>query len=508
MTDAVSSETTAPAASSAPVNRLNLPSKLAYGFGSVGYGVAGVALASSLLTPYLNRVMGLQAIWVGTVLMLTLMLDAVIDPMIGQFSDNLRSRFGRRHPLMYVSAPLSAASVYFFFNSPHEWSPVSLAAYLVVMLVLLRLTISLYEVPSSALAPELTPNYHERTGLMSYRYFFGVIGGLVMNVILFRVYLSPAAGGMINRTGYANYAVLAAGVMFASIMLSALGTQKAVGNFVPLVRRQVSFAETLRTMTLTLTNRSLLVVMLSGLLSGVASGMGNSLSQYFQIELWHLSSAQIANLAFAGLPGSFLAVAIATPISKWLGKKHAMIGLFSVSFVTGMIPLFLNLLHVLPSDGSSLVFWVLFIDAFVAGTLGITGYIIVSSMVIDVVEDAAVQTGTRSEGLLLAANGLLPKFTAGMGVFAGGVVLQLIHFPTHAPQGTVDAGLMRTLASLYLPIYALMTGLAIAALGWYRIDKDTHERNLATLAEAASAAEQARESGTGLPNVPSVPGQS
>ena len=44
MTDAVSSETTAPAASSAPVNRLNLPSKLASGFGSVGYGVAGVAL--------------------------------------------------------------------------------------------------------------------------------------------------------------------------------------------------------------------------------------------------------------------------------------------------------------------------------------------------------------------------------------------------------------------------------------------------------------------------------
>lgn len=490
-------DTTAPGAPPAvppeAAPRLGLPSKLFYGFGSVGYGVAGITIASSVLTPYLNRVMGLPAFWVGTVLMLTLMLDAVIDPVIGQFSDNLRSRWGRRHPLMYVSAPLSALCIYFFYNSPHSWSPLALGAYLVVLLVLLRLTISLYEVPSSALVPELTANYHERTGVLSYRYFFGVVGGLVMNVILYRVFLSPAAGGMINRDGYAKYAILAAAVMFISIIVSSLGTQKVVMTFAQPVKRQITLTDTLRVMAITLTNRSLLVVMLSGLLSGAAAGLGASLSQYFQIELWHLTSAQIANLAFASLPVSFIAVIIATPLSKAFGKKTAMIGLFSVSFVTGMIPLFLNLMHVLPSDGSPLVFWVLFVDALIAGTLGITGFIIVASMVVDIVEDVAVNSGQRSAGLLLAANGLLPKFTNAIGVWIGGIVLTVVNFPRNAPQGTVDMALMRNLAIFYLPIYAVMTGLAIAVLGWYRIDQATHERNLATLAEVAAAAEQRDE---------------
>jgi Na+/melibiose symporter-like transporter len=479
-------------------SRLGLPSKLAYGFGSVAYGVAGITISSSLLTYYLNRVMGLPAFWVGTVLMLTLMVDAVIDPLIGQFSDRLRGRLGRRHPLMYAAAPITAVVLLLFYHAPLGISPFMLGAYLIVLLVLLRLSISLYEVPSSALAPELTPNYHERTGLMSYRYFFGVIGGLVMNVVLYRVYLNDNAhGGMLNRAAYGDYAMLAGAVIFFSIMISALGTQREVLRFKPLLKKQVTLADMVKQMSITLTNRSLLVVMLSGLLSGVAAGLGASLSLYFQVELWHLNQGQLGYLQFAGLPVSFLAVIIATPISKALGKKHAMIGLFSVSFVTGMIPLFLNLIHVLPSDGSTLVFWVLFIDALIAGTLGITGFIIVSSMVVDIVEDAAVQTGERSEGLLLATNGLLPKFTNAIGVWIGGIVLTVVNFPRDAPQGTVDMDTMRTLAIFYLPIYALMTGLAIGVLGWYRIDKETHERNVATLAEAAARAEEGSEATDG-----------
>ncbi|MCC7265972.1 MAG: MFS transporter, partial [Caulobacteraceae bacterium] len=173
--------------------RLTFGTKIAYGFGSVAFGVATLGLAPALLQPYLNRVIGIPAIWVGTAIMLTLILDAFIDPAIGRWSDNLRSRWGRRHPLMYVSAPLVAAVMIAFWSSPTEWSPEVAGAYLLGMLILLRFSISLYEIPSSALAPELTADYHQRTNLLSYRYFFGVIGGLGMNIVLYQVILSPAA---------------------------------------------------------------------------------------------------------------------------------------------------------------------------------------------------------------------------------------------------------------------------------------------------------------------------
>lgn len=465
--------------------------KFFYGFGSVAYGVAGIALASSLLTPYMNRVMHLPALWVGTVLMLTLMLDAVIDPMIGQFSDNLRTRWGRRHPLLYVSGPLIAVAVVLFWNSPVGQSETMKWVYLIGTLILMRVTVSLYEVPSSALAPELAPDYHDRTSVLSYRYFFGVIGGLIMTVILYRVYLTPANGGMLNPAGYGSYAILAAAVIFGSILISALGTHGQIRNFAKPAVRPITWAGTLREMSVTLTNRSLLVVMLSGLLSGVATGMSNALSQYFQLELWHLDNNQIGSLAFAGLPATFAAVLMATPLSRAFGKKKAMIGLFAVYLATGVLPLSLNMMGVLKGDGSPLVFWVLFIDAVVAGALAIAGLIIVSSMIADVVEDTAVKTGQRSEGLLLAANGLLPKFTSGIGVFLGGVLLEVVAFPRDAGQGQVPAEIMQRLALMYLPASAILTGMAIAVLGWYRIDKETHERNLATLAEAAALADRA-----------------
>ncbi len=83
---------------------LGLPLKISYGLGSVAYGVGAIGLSGGLLQLYFNQVLGLPAVWVGAVIMATIAIDAVIDPLIGRFSDHLRSPFGRRHTLMYASA--------------------------------------------------------------------------------------------------------------------------------------------------------------------------------------------------------------------------------------------------------------------------------------------------------------------------------------------------------------------------------------------------------------------
>ncbi|HYD44415.1 MAG TPA: MFS transporter [Phenylobacterium sp.] len=470
--------------------RLTFGTKIAYGFGSVAFGVATLGLAPALLQPYLNRVIGIPAIWVGTAIMLTLILDAFIDPAIGRWSDNLRTRWGRRHPLMYVSAPLVAAVMIAFWSSPTEWSPAVAGAYLLGMLILLRFSISLYEIPSSALAPELTADYHQRTNLLSYRYFFGVIGGLGMNIVLYQVFLSPEAGGILNRAGYVQYGVLAAAVMAVSILVSASGTHGHIKRLSRPPERTISTAEAIREVLQTLGNRSLLVVMASGLLGGVSTGMTSALSQYFYLEFWGLQTSHLSYLAMAGVAASVAAVMIGPPASRWLGKRNAMIALFAVSATTSALPLGAALLGLMPSDGSALVLTILLVDIFIATTLGVAGYIIISSMVADVVEDAAVRTGVRSEGLVFAANGLLPKFTAGLGVFAGGLLLTLVNFPTHAAQGAVDEQIMRDLAISYLPISFTLTALAIGVLVFYRIDEATHRRNLENLQDAAATIEE------------------
>jgi Na+/melibiose symporter-like transporter len=140
-------------------------------------------------------------------------------------------------------------------------------------------------------------------------------------------------------------------------------------------------------------------------------------------------------------------------------------------------------------NGSPWLTPILIADGMVTSTVSVVGYILVGSMMADVVEDVAVKTGVRSEGLLFATNGLLPKFTGGIGAFIAGVLLTLVHFPPHALKGSVSPELMRHLAMIYLPVTAFFSIVSIAVLGFYKIDRTTHERNLESLREAAASAE-------------------
>ena len=70
----------------------SIRTKLFYGFGSVAYGVKDQGFTTFLLLFY-NQIMGLPAQWVGTAIGIALMVDAFADPVVGQISDNLRSRW-------------------------------------------------------------------------------------------------------------------------------------------------------------------------------------------------------------------------------------------------------------------------------------------------------------------------------------------------------------------------------------------------------------------------------
>src|SRR5204862_5565253 len=87
-----------------PARPLPLSLQVSYGLGSAALGAGGIALSATLLQLFFNQVIGLPAIWVGTAIMATVVIDSITDPLIGLFSDRLRSPLGRRPTLMYPSA--------------------------------------------------------------------------------------------------------------------------------------------------------------------------------------------------------------------------------------------------------------------------------------------------------------------------------------------------------------------------------------------------------------------
>ena len=83
-----------------------LRSKVFQGFGSISDSHIQFAF-NALLMLYYNQLLGISATSVSVVLAVSLVFDAISDPLVGAFSDRLNSRFGRRHLLMYAGAPVS-----------------------------------------------------------------------------------------------------------------------------------------------------------------------------------------------------------------------------------------------------------------------------------------------------------------------------------------------------------------------------------------------------------------
>ena len=99
------------AAGSGPGNP-SLGTKLAYGFGSAAYGLKDGGQKYFLLLFY-SQVVGVDARLVSLAVLVALMCDAISDPIVGYWSDNFRSRWGRRHPFKYAAAVPNSVSYYF-----------------------------------------------------------------------------------------------------------------------------------------------------------------------------------------------------------------------------------------------------------------------------------------------------------------------------------------------------------------------------------------------------------
>ena len=466
----------------------SLRTKFFYGFGSVAFGVKDNGFSYFLLLFY-NQVVGLPAIWVGSAIAIALAVDAFADPIIGQISDNWRSRLGRRHPFMYGAALPVAVGYWFVWNPPQGWSRGAMFCYLIGIAIVVRTLIATYEIPSTALVAELTPDYDQRTSFLSYRYLFGWLGGLGVQLLAYGVFLVPALGypvGLQNPIGYSHYGLAASLLMMAAILISAAGTQKFVPYFAVPVKRSLSLRRVLSEMAETLNHRSFIVLAISALFSSVAAGTLAALNNYFNAFFWGLSSGQIFFLSLTVVASPVVAIFVSTPVSRVIGKKRAAIWFWILSTVFGWIPMGARLLDLFPPNGSSLLMPLLIFFTTIATMLSISSAVTISSMLADVVEDSQRQTGRRSEGLFFSANSFILKAISGSGALMAGFLLALAHFPAKADPATLDPEIPRHLAMVYIPSVFALYAIALLCLSFYRIDRDTHEENLRVLAEAAA----------------------
>jgi len=122
---------------------------------------------------FYNQILGMDAFLVSIALAVAMVFDAVTDPLVGSFSDNLRTRWGRRHPLMLVASIPLGLCVIAVFIPPDGLSHMMLFVWLTTFTVLTRGFMTLYFVPWAAIAAELSDDYNVRTSIMMFRFAIG-----------------------------------------------------------------------------------------------------------------------------------------------------------------------------------------------------------------------------------------------------------------------------------------------------------------------------------------------
>ena len=452
-----------------------------YGSASMAYGIKNNAFSYVLLY-YANQVLELPGYLASIALAIAMLWDAVSDLLLGHWSDKTSSRLGRRHPFMYMALILLPLSFYALFNPVIELTEENVFLYVLAVAILIRTGTTLFEVPSTALLPDLESDYHQRSRWLALRYAFGWFGGNGIHTLNFFFWVG--AYGYAVQTGYSIYGAVGAVMIFMTILVSALGTQR-VAAALPRPTETFKFkniGKEIRQIFESLHNRNFASLFAYGLCVGIAQGLGMALYLYNTTFFFGFTGTQIAWTGVGVLTAPVIAYFIVPRVSAAYGKKPVAIGAILLNITLYPIPYVLVLAGMWPALGSwlSLFCYSLFVVAEVV--FSVIGNVMLDSMMADVVEESEVETARRSEGLFYAARTFALKAISSGGIIFAGTIVTLVGLDNIHGFDQVTWQIRYDLATLFLPLYCGLYLLGLLMVSRYRIGHEDHNANLQKLA--------------------------
>jgi GPH family glycoside/pentoside/hexuronide:cation symporter len=458
--------------------RLKVGTLAAYGSGMLVQDALGLGLGTLLLF-YLTIFCGLSGSAAGLIVGVALVVDSFVDPLAGSLSDNSRSRHGRRHPFMLLSAVPIAVAFGLLFSVPEGLTGPLLFIYALTMLMIVRVGLSFFQVPYIALGAELTDDYTERSTVVAARVVFTVVAAMAAAYLAYGVFMG-GHDGQLNRAAYSPYAWTCGGLVLIGAALSTFGTlgmrnrmhAAPESGAQPMGRLIAEVAEVFK-------NRSFCILFAACLILFVGLGAAGSLTLYANTYFWKLQPAAILFVTIILSVGYLLGVAVSGFISRSLEKRTvASIGIALIG-VGQLFPALLKVAGVLPPAADVPI---LLAGALATGVGAACATIGFQSMMADAADEHEHLFGARREGLYFAGISFSAKASSGIGNLIAGVVLDLIAFPHGLDKpgaartvAAIPADTIRDLGLLYGPGASVITALSVVTLTLYRRGRREHE---------------------------------
>ncbi len=451
--------------------------RLGYGVGQLPEGIKSAAFGFYLLF-FFNQVLGLSGTLAGIAVFIALCFDALSDPIVGSWSDSTVSRYGRRHPFMYLAAIPFALSFYFLFVPPQGLGTLGLFLWLCGFAVLVRTTMTFYTVPYMALGAELTEDYDERTLLSSLRTIFQLLGMFAVLIGANHLFFGATedyANGQLNPAAYPVFAVAAVPLLMGGILVTALATHHKIPTLRVPTKEKFSVTRVVSEVRLAFKIPSFTAVVCSSVIFGISQGMIQALILYTATYFFALTPNMLSLLFTCAIVGMICGSAASRPLSALMTEKKVLFitGMCWYAFFTSVI-IILKLLGALPDD-AELVGWLYIISSGFFSAVGLGAALpMIGSMIADITDEHERIHGERQEGIYYAAASFAGKMVGGAGPVLAGFVVDLAGIEPGASVASVPASAVARFGWVQGPTVLVLTAISVVCISFFSITRAQH----------------------------------
>jgi len=412
----------------APEDRIPFFQKAMYSIGAFANTAQAAFIGQMVIV--LNLGLGVNPALVGLVGALPRLIDAISDPVTGYFSDNIRTRWGRRRPVIFFGAITGGLFYMLMFQLYKGHSEIFYFGYFLIFQILYFLAFTCFSIPWIALGYEMTPDYHERTRLQGASNIVGQLPWLI----------APWCWAIMHNQAW--FSDIVQGGRVLSIIIGAViiscGIMPAIFNkefFHSLPKPDVKGAlnvtkDFFAGAFITLKCKPFVKLCLATLL--IFGGfMCASAFTLYVVFFYVFQNAPVLDQAYAkggfllGCYGTFSAICtlgviyLTTRLSRKLGKRNT----FFITIPLSIIGYALKWIGYNPDHP-----YLLFISApFITFGLG-SLFTLMGSMVADVCDFDELQTNTRREGMFSAVYWWMVKLGIAFASIISGLLINATGF--------------------------------------------------------------------------------
>lgn len=450
-------------------------------FGSGDWSTSSfVTLRQIYYAIFLTDVVGLDARLASFAALISIIWDAINDPLVGMISDRLKTRWGRRRPfLLWFALPYGLGFLLLWWAPPWE-NQIALAITVSLTYMISDTLQTFIFVPLYALTPEITLDYDERTSLTGFRMFFNLLASLITAVAAPAIIDAALTSGATQQQGYLLVAALFGGLAIVPLLLIFffIKERKRTKKEIEL-EEKTPLKEILHTVWQNIPFRFATgIYVFNWLTFDIVALMLPFYLAYWIAEgdlLYKALGMPLESTVFAFLLGtSVFALPLWVWMAKKFGKRHAYI--IGMSFWTVVLMIIFS---IKPGQINTML-----ILSVLAGLSVATAHVLPDSIFPDIIEWDELRTGRRQEGIYYGIKNFIRKLTGAVAIFFSLQVIGWFGYqspPEGVTQFTQSDSALIALRILIGPVGALLLTSAMVMAWLYPLTREKHTRILRLL---------------------------